>query len=363
MPDEIEWCDRRVLARIHRLTIGSLRKMIEPVTAAQFMRWLFRWQHVAPGTQLRGERGIVEVLQQLQGFEIPAREWERQILARRISDYDKTILDKLCWTGTVGWGRFSSPSLNPSSRKNIPGSAAPITFFIREDCDWLHHKAALPEESAFSSETAVVLDALRKYGASFVSDLVRFTNLRKREVETALWELVTMGFVSADGFDSLRSLLGEGKKSIGTSRSGAGRWSLLFATDSAETEQSMEAACRMLLNRYGVVFRDMVQRETLVPRWRDLLVAFRKMEDRGQVRGGRFVSGFVGEQFALPLAVDSLRSIRKIEPCGEVVTVSAADPLNLIGIIVPGERIPAVALRPVLYRDGVSEGAQASSLH
>jgi ATP-dependent helicase Lhr and Lhr-like helicase len=351
----IEWCDRRLLARIHRLTIGTLRKQIEPVTAAQFMRWLFRWQHAAPGTQLRGERGTAEVLRQLQGFEIPAREWERQILAQRISNYDPAMLDKLCWTGIVGWGRFSSPSALSATRKNIPGTAAPITFFLRENCEWLHHRAPSQSEFAFSPEASIVLDSLQKQGASFVSDLVRCTNLRKREVETGLWELVTAGFVTADGFDSLRSLLENRKKALQMSRSGAGRWSVLRAQSNAETEPPVDAACHMLLERYGVVFRDVVQRETLVPRWRELLNAFRRMEDRGEVRGGRFVSGFVGEQFALPLAVDSLRAIRKTDPSGQIVRLSAADPLNLVGIIVPGERVSAVSRTPITFCDGVPQ--------
>ncbi len=352
---QVEWCDRRLLARIHRLTIGTLRKQIEPVTAAQFLRWLFRWQHVAPGTQLRGERGAAEVLRQLQGFEIPAREWERHILAQRISNYDPAMLDKLCWTGIVGWGRFSSPSALSTTRRSIPGTAAPITFFIREHCEWLHQKAPSQSEFAFSPEASLVFEALQKQGASFVSDLVRCTNLKKRQVETALWELVTAGFVTADGFDSLRSLLENRKKALQISRSGAGRWSVLRAQNTAETEPNVEAACRMLLERYGVVFRDVVQRETLVPRWRELLLTFRRLEDRGEVRGGRFISGFVGEQFALPLAVDSLRAIRKIEPSGEIVRLSAADPLNLVGIIVPGERVSAVSRTPVTFCDGVPQ--------
>ena len=346
---ELQWCDRRLLARIHRLTIGALRKQIDPVTSAQFMRWLFCWQHVAPGKQLHGEAGTIEVLQQLQGFEVPAREWEQQILAHRISDYDPAFLDKLCYTGAVGWGRLSSPSAT-SHRKSIPGSAAPITFFLREDCDWLHQRSTV--QSTFTSEAATVVTALREQGASFIPDLVRSTELRKNEVETALWELVTLGIVSADGFDGLRALLAKGKKGIGKNKNTGGRWSLLFPRKHPETEQDPEPFCRMLLDRYGVVFRDMVQRETLIPRWREILIALRKMEDRGIVRGGRFVSGFVGEQFALPLAVDSLRAIRRIEPSGEMVTLSAADPLNLSGIIVPGERVPAVSRTSVMFRDG-----------
>ncbi len=356
--EQIEWCDRRVLARIHRLTLGTLRKQIEPVTAAQFMRWLFRWQHVARGTPLRGERGTSEVLRQLQGFEIPARAWEPEILARRIADYNPGLLDKLCWSGVIGWGRFSSPSSYSNSRRTIPSTAAPITFFLREDCDWLYNpsggRASLPGDRQLSPEASQVLESLKEHGASFLSEIVRFTNLGKTAAESALWELVTGGLVTADGFDSLRSLLDHRRKARTISRAGTGRWSLLRSNGSVEAEKGVDATCRMLLERYGVVFRDLLQRETLLPRWRELQLAFRRMEDRGEVRGGRFISGFVGEQFALPLAVDSLRAIRKIEPSGEIVSLSAADPLNLAGIIVPGERIPAVSRNSVTFRDGVA---------
>jgi ATP-dependent Lhr-like helicase len=347
---EVEWCDRRVLARIHRLTLGKLRKQIEPVTAAQFMRWLFRWHHVAPGTQLRGERGLSEILKQLQGLEIPARAWEPDVLTRRIADYNPGMLDKLCWSGVIGWGRFSSPSsLTPSRR--LPGSSAPITFFIREECDWLPNaKADQNLFSELSTHANLIYQTLKQRGALFLSELYRSSNLRKSEVETALWELVTVGLVTADGFDSLRSLLDERRRSR-TGRSGAGRWSLLYSNE--ESERTIEAACRMLLNRYGVVFRDLIQRETLLPRWRELLLEFRRMEDRGEVRGGHFVSGFVGEQFALPLAVDSLRANRKLEPSGETISIAAADPLNLVGIIVPGERISAISRNYITFRDGI----------
>jgi ATP-dependent Lhr-like helicase len=203
-------------------------------------------------------------------------------------------------------------------------------------------------------EASLILDALKKRGASFIADLVRFTDLRKPQVEAALWELVTAGLVTADGFDNLRSLLGNRNKRRPISRTGAGRWSILHPSDEqADPQKRIDALCRVLLNRYGVVFRDLTQRESLLPRWRELQLAFRRMEDRGEVRGGRFVSGFIGEQFAMPLAVDSLRAIRKMQPSGEIVSVSAADPLNLIGIILPGERIPAVSHTLVSYRDGV----------
>ncbi len=343
-----EWCDRRLLARIHRMTLGSLRKQIEPVTPAQFLRWLFRWQHVAPGTQLLGERGACEALGQLQGLEIPAREWEKQILPRRIADYHSSMLDRLCWTGTVGWRCLSGSS---RSRK-LPGNTAPISFFLREDCDWLPSKRLETDGLAqLTSEARLVHQSLKQRGASFLSDRTRFNNMRRVEVETALWELVTAGAVTADGFDSLRALLDSRGKSRSVAKAGAGRWSLLENQDPAA--DNIEAICRLLLHRYGVIFRDLLQRETILPRWRELLLMLRRMEDRGEVRGGRFEGGFVGEQFALPLAVDSLRAIRKIEPDGQIVALSPADPLNLTGILVPGERIPIVSRQTLLFRDGV----------
>lgn len=360
---ELEWCDRRLLARIHRLTIGSLREKIEPVTAAQFMRWMLRRQHVAPGTQTLGERGVLEVLRQLQGFEAPARAWESELLRSRVSNYQPSMLDTLCLTGVAGWGRFSITSSSYPSRKTIPGAAAPLTFFLREEADWLPARH-LPSrelmwagpEFEVSKEAALVYDCLRHRGASFLWELVQFTDLKKPDVESALWELVTAGFVTADGFDSMRSLLHRRAEGGVRRNSGrAGRWSLLQTArgETAEPERRIQAACHTLLARYGVAFRDLLQRETLLPRWRELLIAFRRMEDQGVVRGGRFVSGFVGEQFALPADVDSLRAIRNWKPAGELVEISPADPLNLIGIILPGDRVPATTRSPIAFRDGV----------
>ena len=372
---ETEWCERRLLARIHRLTLGALRKRIEPVTAAQFMRWLLKWQHVAPGTQVLGERGTLEVLRQLQGFEIPANAWERQILARRIANYDPAVLDQLCLTGAVGWGRLSPhpATLEDSSngrRRVIPTSVAPITFFVRENSDWMtpHHPASdLPEESRGLSEGAKqVLDFLRHRGASFFADIVRGTEKLKAEVETALWELVAAGIVTADGFDNLRSLIdpkrrsGEGHGRTSRPRHSSGRWCLLYTDAADDRSKTIEATCWMLLQRYGVVFRDLLVREAILPKWRELQIAFRRLEERGEIRGGRFVDGFLGEQYALPVAVDSLRTSKKTEPCGETLTLSAADPLNLVGILVPGERVPAISGKTVTYRDGVAVAAESS---
>jgi ATP-dependent Lhr-like helicase len=369
----LEWCDRRLLARIHRLTVATLRKQIEPVTPAQFLRWLLRWQHVAQGSQLAGERGVLEALHQLQGFEIPANAWERQVLARRVREYDATALDQLCLTGAIGWGRLSPhpATIEPSEghgRRVIPTSVAPITFFVRDECDWMQprrHGEEEVQEHGLSAIARDVLAYLRKRGASFFTDIVRGTGKLKSEVEMGLWELVAAGFVTADGFDNLRSLIdpkrrsGQGHGKTARPRHAAGRWSLLYIDDgiegseTARQERRVEAACWMLLRRYGIVFRELLARESGLPRWRELQVAFRRLEDRGEVRGGRFVSGFIGEQFALPLAVESVREIRKLPAAGEMVTVSAADPVNLVGIIVPGERIPAISGRTVTYRDGV----------
>ncbi|MFB3815453.1 MAG: DEAD/DEAH box helicase [Terriglobales bacterium] len=373
---ETQWCERRLLARIHRLTLGRLRKEIEPVTPAEFMRWLLRWQHVAPSAQVTAERGMLEVLQQLQGFEVPASAWERQVLGRRVANYDPKVLDQLCLTGAVGWGRLSPHPATlsdtaPGTRRVVPTSVAPITFFVRDEADWM---AALPHAHGVAGDGAaknlsatarLVLDFLQQRGASFFADIVRGTFKLKSEVETALWELVAAGLVTADGFDNLRALIdpkrraGQGHGRTNRPRHAAGRWSLLFPAVapgplSAELRaRAVESTCWMLLRRYGVVFRELLARETVAPRWRELLLAFRRLEARGEVRGGRFVSGFLGEQFALPIAVESLRAERKRQPAGETVTISAADPLNLIGIIVPGERVAAVSGKYVAFRDGI----------
>ncbi len=365
---ETEWCDRRLLARIHRLTLGTLRKQVESVTPAQYMRWLLRWQHIAPSSQVLGERGTLEILQQMQGFEAPANSWERQILARRVADYDPKVLDQLCLTGAVGWGRVSphpatleTVSVEPR-RRVVPTSVAPITFFVREDADWMipHREPGEQEMRGLSPDAKAVMQFLRQRGASFFADIVRGTGRLKAEVETALWELVAAGLLTADGFDNLRALIdpkrrsGHGHGRSIRPRHSSGRWSLLYAGEPVERAKAFEATCRMLLRRYGIVFREVLSRETILPKWREMLIVLRRFEDRGEVRGGRFVSGFLGEQFALPVAVESLRAQRNLAISGEVITVSAADPLNLVGIVVPGDRVAANSGRVVAFRDGVA---------
>ena len=382
----LEWCERRLLARIHRLTIGRLRKEIEPVTPAEFMRWLLRWQHLAPGTQTTGERGTLEVLEQLQGFEVPANAWEPQVLARRVRNYDPKILDQLCLTGAVGWGRLSAhpaavsngnqPSLTGNrNRRVIPTSVAPVTFFVRERAEWMPTTPVVATPAgALSPGAREVFGFLQQHGASFFADVVRGTAKLKAEVETALWELVAIGLVTADGFDNLRALIdpkrraGQGHGRSTRPRHSVGRRSLLYShlpaqaaapdshrADAAEARaRSIESTCWMLLQRYGIVFRELLARESVAPKWRELLLALRRLEDRGEIRGGRFVSAFLGEQFALPIALESLRAERKRLPSGETIIVSTADPLNLVGVIVPGERVPAISGKLVAFRDGVA---------
>jgi ATP-dependent Lhr-like helicase len=425
-----EWCDRRLLARIHRLTLGTLRREIQPVTRTQFMRWLLRWQHLAPGTQVNAERGLLEVLRQLQGFEAPANAWEPHILAPRVAGYDPQILDQLCLTGAVGWGRLSPhpAMLEPSegsaaplsgnltkachsdperregeeprsvllpdqhfsaarqseiprcarndmpgvaARRITPSSVAPITFFVREESDWMiaRHASLAAASRALSHVAREVLEFIRQRGASFFADIVRGTGQLKSEVEMALWELVAAGLFTADGFDNLRALIdpkrraGQGRGRKARPRHSTGRWSLLFSGEPTDRAKALESVCHVLLERYGVVFRELTLREELPFKWRELLIAFRRLEDRGEVRGGRFVDGFLGEQFALPVALESLRAARHadvgavaaatdapLQP--EIVTLSAADPLNLVGIIVPGERVPAISGKAITLRDG-----------
>ena len=388
-PHEIEWCERRILQRIHRLTLGTLRKQIEPVTPAVYLRWLLGWQHLAPQTQLAGEEGLLQALSQLEGFEAPAIEWERTLLPARIANYDPRWLDALCLSGAVGWGRVSphpawAVGEGSAPRRVIPTNAAPITFFVRESADWLPHALAAHsvDEStlalALSADAIAVRAILRQRGACFSNDLQRMLSLTRQQIQHALWELATAGLASADGFDQLRGMMDPRRKSAASTdskraaRTTAGRWSLLCdepdpapvsRTTPAERQAAAinrarradaahESAAWMLLNRYGILFRDVLERESNVPKWRDLLNILRRLEARGEIRGGRFLSGFGGEQFALPAAVESLRLSRRVDSSQEIA-VAAADPMNLAGIVVPGPRTPAVPCRQVRFSNGV----------
>ena len=485
---EGEWCNRRVLARIHRLTIGSLRREIEPVSTADFVRFLLRWQHLAPGTQMHGADGLLQILKQLQGWEISGAALEREVVARRVASYDPELLDRLCLSGEVMWGRlsphpaFESPasirsvaadngrSQAPGARSQAPGArsqapdarlqapdarlqapdarsqapgapsqpseaslpsagppgpsgarsrlpgapppsgrrsgpsgerrgaagvrparvrptrVAPITLFLRDDAEWLLAAAgrggAGADDAALSHPAREVRHALASRGASFLPELVRATGRLPSEVEDGLWELVAAGLVSADGYDNLRALVdpkrrrGEGRGRAARPRHAAGRWALLdtgepavpaapgagpaapaggagaptAATASPDDddearrrhEEQVARFARQLLDRWGVVCRDLAARETLAPPWRDLLRALRRMEARGEIRGGRFVAGVVGEQFARPDAVELLRVVRREDAPPDPVRVPAADPLNLTGVLLPGPRVSAL---------------------
>ena len=371
----VEWCHRRLLARIHRLTIGKLRKEIEPVSAAEFMRFLFQWQHVAPGSRLHGKDGLLEVVRQLSGFEAAASAWEPHLLRSRLSKYDPALLDQVCLSGAVAWGRLSPHPRSwqdpaaPRGRRVIPTSVAPISIFPREEGGWL--LAASGDESSqddperwLSTAAQAVYRYLRERGASFFTDLVRSTALLPAEIEDGLWELVAAGLVTADGFDNLRALIdprrrrAEGRERVRRPRYVSGRWTLLRPTMSSNVtrDERVDSVARQLLRRYGLVFRDLLGRESVSLPWRDILVHLRRLEMRGEVRGGRFVSGFTGDQFALPEAVESLRAMRRSDRAGGQgidIKLSAADPLNLVGVILPGPRIPATQTNYVVFRDGI----------
>jgi len=362
---DIEWCERRILQRIHKRTIGMRRKQVEPVSASAFMLWLLRWQHLAPQTQLAGEEGLLEALAQLQGFEAAAVEWEKTILPARVAGYDPRWLDRLCLSGAVAWGRLSPhPAFTSVSgngpRRVIPTNAAPITFYLRDSAAWLDYTLREEEVDLESLARTLTpnglraLELLRQKGACFAEDLQRLLNLSSVEVQHALWELAAAGIAAADGFDQLRAMISPDRRqtaqsSYRRSRSAAGRWSLLRAdsrqpTDKLEQaryeDEAVESAARMLLSRYGVVFRDLLALESNIPRWGLLLRMLRRLEDRGEVRGGRFVSGFGGEQFALPEVLESLRAANGRHE-HHSVKIAGADPMNLIGVILPGDRTPA----------------------
>jgi ATP-dependent Lhr-like helicase len=384
---ESEWCDRVLLARIHRLTLGRMRKEIEPVSAADFMRFQLAWQHVTPGKKLTGRDGILQVIRQLQGLELPAPAWEQQILPARIEHYDPADLEHLCLAGVVAWGRLrlgmttsgedvQLEALPPKRSKRIlaPARNAPISFLVREDIDAFLDTPTMrfdqiPTLSPMAQEVARYLD---RHGASFLSDIARATGILKVKVEEALWQLVAHGLATGDGIAGLRVLLTPDVKRVDRRRlhviSGGrspersmpvGRWSLWrpgFGDEPISSEARLERYARQLLERYGIAFRELLARETSTPAWRNLLGVYRRLEARGEIRGGRFVNGFVGEQFALPQAVDALREIRRRGTSEETDLISAADPLNLMGIISPGARVSPYSNQMIAYRDGIPVG-------
>jgi ATP-dependent Lhr-like helicase len=342
------WCERTALARIHRLTLGRLRAEIEPVSTADLVRFLLRWQHLAPGTQLHGARGLAEVVGQLQGFHAAAGAWEAHLLPARVSGYDPALLDALCLSGEVAWGRLALGPGPLDGPRRPPTRAAPVTLALREELPLLLSAAPCPPADGLSPAARDVAAALQARGASFAGELAAASGRPAAEVAGGLAELVSAGLATCDGFAGLRGLLAREAR-------GGGRWALLRGASPAAPDlapAALERLAQLYLRRYGVVFRDLLARE-VAPPWRELVRAYRTLEARGSVRGGRFAAGPSGEQFALPEAVDELRAVRRAPHAGERVVVSAADPLNLVGILTPGARVPAQAGLQVTYTDGV----------
>jgi ATP-dependent Lhr-like helicase len=352
----LEWCDRRLLARIHRYTLNRLRAEIAPVSPAEFMRFLFAWQHVEVSSRLSGPEGLRALLAQLDGVELPARAWERDVLPARLERYEPSLLDMLCLSGEVGWARLSS---GPTQ---VVG-ATPIALFLREHADdwWILRRndpgsdlLSLPAEitpGVISESARRVLDHLQTRGASFVQDLKLACDLTFDSCRDALAELVAAGLVASDGFAGVRAIVNQSSARRGADTSG--RWSVLRSASSPSREDATRALAWTLLNRYGVVFRRVLARETTGVPWRDLARVYRTLEARGEIRGGRFVSGMSGEQFALPDAVDRVRELRRSGPDDALITISAADPLNLTGIITGSERLRTAAGNRIVYRNGI----------
>ncbi|HEX9290994.1 MAG TPA: DEAD/DEAH box helicase [Anaeromyxobacteraceae bacterium] len=353
-PDAPHWCERGVLSRIHRLTLGRLRREIEPVGVADLLRFLTRWQHALPGQKLHGARGVSEVVAQLQGFHAPAGSWERELLPARISGYDPSSLDELCLHGEVAWGRLAviaDPDEAPR-RRNAPTRNAPVTLTLRGDLGWL--AAAGGPHAPLGPSAQALVDVLSRVGASFLSDLAAMAGRLPGEVESTMWELVSAGAVTCDAFAGLRALIDADRPRHGRRPGFAGgRWALLTRPKLPAAEL-VERQAEQYLRRWGVVFRDLLAREPDAPPWRELLLVYRRREARGEIRGGRFVTGFSGEQFAQPEAVQALRAVRRAPKEGhERVDLSAADPLNLVGVLTPGARVPATLGNRVAYVDGV----------
>ncbi len=373
-----EWCDRALLARIHRYTVSQLRQEIEPVSTQTFMRFLFHWQQVMPDERRQGQDALEGVIAQLQGFEAPAAAWESELLPARLADYDFTWLDDLCLSGRVVWTRLTVPGNTLGKTQAGPIRTTPVALLPRRFAPlWNRATPASPdvETATLSSRARAVASYLRNHGAAFYDEIVDGTGLLRTQAEEALAELVALGVASSDSFAGLRALLtpSEKRKPLGGRRrhrraifdiADSGRWALqkrqappaLRASGTSEpAEPVLDLIVQTLLRRYGVVFWRVLHREgAWLPPWRDLLRVLRRMEARGEIRGGRFVAGVSGEQFALPDAVELLRKTRRTPLTGEFLSVSGADPLNLVGVILPGAKVPALAGNRILYLDGVA---------
>lgn len=369
-----EWCERRLLARIHRYTINRLRNAIEPVSPQDYMNFLFHWQGLDDKSE--GLESLAAVLQQLEGYPAPAAAWESEVLAARISLYTPDMLDSLCSTGRVTWLRLAVAAARPEGRKASPVRLTPITLIQRNNARIWRKLSPLPDvaQQQLSAYARKIFDAIIANGALFFMDLVQLTGLLRTQVEDALGELVNWGLVTSDSFAGLRALTtaaakrprfrtrrGRGRGSSPFDQ--AGRWSLITQPDTEEENaqletEDLEYIAQVLLQRYGIVFRKVLERETSLPPWRDLLKIYWRMEARGEIRGGRFVQGFSGEQFALPNAIGALRKIRNRSKTGELIAISSTDPLNLTGLILPGDKVPMSKNNRILFRDGIPIATQ-----
>ncbi len=352
--NELEWCDRALLARIHRYTLNRLRAEIEPVSPADFMRFLFDWQHVEPSSRLTGLDGLREVVAALDGYELAAGAWERAVLPARLDRYDPSMLDMICLTGEAGWARLS-PARPEADPMPVLVPATPIALFLREHAGAWRALRVPAGEPPLGEAARRVLSVLRSRGASFFADLASSCGFDADQLRHAIGALVACGLATSDGFAGLRALVrtAGGSARSDRRRTFAGRWSAIAAgAEHVTRDEAVAGQAGALLRRYGVVFRRLLTRETNAASWRELARVYRRLEARGEIRGGRFVTGMSGEQYALPHAVERLREVRRIRPDGGLVVLSAADPLNLTGIVTAGERIRTVGRHRIVYRDG-----------
>ncbi|HVU89976.1 MAG TPA: DEAD/DEAH box helicase [Pirellulales bacterium] len=364
----IEWCDRRLLARIHRLTLDRLRRQIEPVEPPVFLRFLAEHQHLTPDHRLTGPAGVREVIRQLQGFEMAAGVWERRILPLRIKDYDPAWLDQLAFSGELTWGRLRPfrPEENGRASRSRLTRAVPLSLVLRNDLPWLLPPDREAATAPVSSNARAVLEALQTRGALFYHDLLAVADLLPTHLDEALLELAQLGMLTADGFAPLRVLATQSRgtrrrrrerqaqHSAGASRlASAGRWSLFPGTMPAiDGDEWLKQWVTQLLRRWGVLFRDLLTREAAAPTWGQLVPVLRRLEARGEIRGGRFVSGVGGEQYAAENSVQRLRSARDSEPATDYLVVAGSDPLNLEGVVTSADRIGAKATNALALRDG-----------
>jgi ATP-dependent Lhr-like helicase len=363
-----EWCERRLLSRIHHYTIKRLRAGIEPVAARDFLRFLFAWQRVAPKERMAGAKALDTILGQLEGFEAPAAAWEAEILPARLADYDQAWLDERCLAGQLTWMRLRPRSGATGGKRASPLRTTPITILPRRQSRLWASLSPQSDGARPSPRAQMVADWIRQNGASFFQDLLEGSGLLRSQLEEAVAELVALGLLTSDSFGGLRALLVPSRerrahprrrrRAVLSGVEDAGRWSLVRRTATQPDADAVEHVARTLLRRYGVVFWRLIEREAArLPPWRELLRVFRKLESRGEIRGGRFVAGFSGEQFALPDAIGMLRDIRRRPDADSWVVVSGSDPLNLAGILTPGPKIAALAGNRVLYRSGVPMAA------